>query len=396
MPYHLTYDQLLLDLHHAYIDARRNKRQKSYQQRFEACAAEHLTHLCDELWNRVYQPDPSSCFIITDPKLREVFAAQFCERIVHHLYYNYTHEMLERNFIADSYSCIKRRGTHYGIKRLEGHIRQESQNYTETCHVLKMDIKGYFMHINRSRLLKITLTQLRKMASHKVSKTIDKKWEEVVDMDFIEYLTQTIIMQNPVENCRRHGSAKDWYRLPPEKSLFFSDEGCGLPIGNLTSQLFSNVYLNELDQYAKRQLGCKHYGRYVDDFYVVSADIDWLHEIQRAFALFLHLHLCLEVNGSKTMICDARKGVQFLGAFLKPHRRYVAGGSLRRMKKKVTRLNKCDSPSMLRSTINSYLGLLSHYSSYRIRRDMFFNMPFVHRYGHYLSGMRKYVLRTMI
>ena len=142
MPYYLTYDQLLLDLHQAYIDARRNKRQKPYQQRFEACAESNLSSLCDELWRRAYSPGPSSCFVITDPKLREVFAAHFRDRIVHHLYFNYTHEMLERTFIADSYSCIKGRGTHYGIKRLERHIQQESQNYMEPCYVLKMDIKG--------------------------------------------------------------------------------------------------------------------------------------------------------------------------------------------------------------------------------------------------------------
>ncbi len=182
MYFQLTYTQLLDDLLVAYYDARRHKRNKPYQQRFEDHAEENLRELCDELWNHTYQPRPSTCFIITDPKRREVFAAQFRDRIVHHLYYNYTHEMLERTFIDDSYSCIKKRGTHYGIQRLESHIRKESQNYAEQCYVLKMDVRGYFMHINRQRLLDITITSLRRMAKHKVGNGASDRWRDRVDM----------------------------------------------------------------------------------------------------------------------------------------------------------------------------------------------------------------------
>ena len=138
MEYRLTYEQLLADLHTAYLDARRHKRRKHYQLCFEVRADMNLRELALELWERRYQPQPSSCFIITDPKKREVFAAEFRDRIVHHLYYNYTHEMLERTFIADTYSCIRKRGTHYGISRLERHIRRESRNYTMPCYVLKL------------------------------------------------------------------------------------------------------------------------------------------------------------------------------------------------------------------------------------------------------------------
>lgn len=123
MPYTLTREQLLEDLHVAYIDARRHKRSKPYQQRFEARAESNLEALCDELFSRTYRPRPSSCFIITDPKRREVFAAEFRDRVVHHLYHNYTRELYERTFVHDTYSCIKGRGTHFGISRLEQHIR---------------------------------------------------------------------------------------------------------------------------------------------------------------------------------------------------------------------------------------------------------------------------------
>lgn len=395
MSFRLTYDQLLLYLHVAYIDARRGKRQKPYQKRFENNAEENLLLLCDELWSRNYLPGPSTCFIITDPKTREVFAAQFRDRIVHHLYYNYVHEMLERTFIADSYSCIKGRGTHYGISRLEKHIRKESQNYTEPCYVLKMDIRGYFMHINRQRLLDITLASLRHMSAHRVAKDESVRWRDLVDMVFLEYLSRVIIMTNPIEGCRMRGNPLEWKDLPPEKSLFHSEPGCGLPIGNLTSQLFSNVYLNVLDQYAKSQLHCRHYGRYVDDFYVVSADRERLRYISNELTSFLKESLLLEVNKDKSIVYDVSFGVAFLGAFLKPHRRYVSNSTLHRMEMKVSKLCKQDSPESLRSSLNSFLGLLSHYRSYNIRLRMFYSLGYVYRYGHYLSGMRKYVLNHL-
>ena len=395
MEYRLTYDMLLADLHTAYLDARRHKRQKPYQLRFEARAEEHLRGLALELWERRYRPRPSSCFIITDPKKREVFAAEFRDRIVHHLYYNYTHQMLERTFVADAYSCIRKRGTHYGINRLERHIRQESLNYTRPCWVLKMDIRGYFMHISRQRLYGITVSQLRCMAAHRVTKGQQGTWRERVDMVFVEYLTRIIILQNPIDDCRRRGTLLDWWGLPDSKSLFCSDEGCGLPIGNLTSQLFSNVYLNEFDQYVKRVLKAKHYGRYVDDFYVVSADREWLRSLQRPMAAFLESHLGLTLNTDKTVICDVRQGVEYLGAYLKPRRRYVSRASLSRMEAKVPGLAAVADGEQLRSRLNSFLGILSHYKSYRIRRALYYDLPYVYRYGHYLRGMKKYVLNNI-
>lgn len=128
--FHLTRSQLLEDLHTAFQDAKRHKSKKVYVQKFEQHLEENLQELCDELWNKMYRPRPSSCFIITDPKKREVFAAAFRDRVVHHLYHNYTHELFERTFIQDAYSCITGRGTHYGIGRLQQHIRQESRNYS--------------------------------------------------------------------------------------------------------------------------------------------------------------------------------------------------------------------------------------------------------------------------
>lgn len=198
----MTRDELLNDLRQAYLDARRRKRNKPYQQRFEANLESNLESLCDALWNRTYKPLPSDCFIVTDPKRREVFAAHFRDRIVHHLYFNYTHELFERTFIQDSYSCIKGRGTHFGINRLRQHILQESRNYTRNCYVLKMDIRGYFMSINRNILLEICLKSLERMSKHLVSQYRKEVWNDRMDMDFVRYLTEKIVMLEPTDGCR--------------------------------------------------------------------------------------------------------------------------------------------------------------------------------------------------
>lgn len=392
MDYRLDKAQLMNDLWRAYYDARRHKRNKDYQQRFESNAEANLQQLRDELWERQYKPQPSTCFLISDPKRREVFAAQFRDRIVHHLYFNYVHVMLERTYIADSYSCIKHRGTHYGINRLERCIRRESQNYREKCYVLKMDIRGYFMHINRQRLLDITLRQLSRQGDHKVNRGVHTLWREVVDMEFVAYLTRVIVMQDPTADCVIRGYLHSWLSLPREKSLFYSPKGCGLPIGNLTSQLFSNVYLNEFDQFVKRQLKCKSYGRYVDDFFVVSADRDWLLSLRWPMADFLRRELGLEVNNNKTTITDVCHGVGFLGAFLMPGRRYVSNSTLRRMKRKIPLLKQKQTAGELAASINSMLGVLGHYRSYGLRRKLFLGLDFAYDYGYYVKGMRKYVL----
>ena len=122
MAYTLTEEALLADLYAAWHMARRHKTSKHYVRVFDLQAPRNLRHMAAQLIRRDYTPEPSSCFIVDRPKKREVFAAQFSDRIIHHLYYNYTHQLFERTFIADSYSCIQGRGTHYGINRLRQHI----------------------------------------------------------------------------------------------------------------------------------------------------------------------------------------------------------------------------------------------------------------------------------
>jgi len=151
--------QLIEDLFQAYYDARRNKRSKKDVIEFEMNYERNLFVLADDIWSGKYQPGPSVCFIVDKPVKREIFAASFRDRIVHHLIYNNINPIFERKFINDSYSCRIGKGTSYGIKRLSHFIRSCSENYKKDCYVLKLDLKGYFMSINKKILHdKITKT----------------------------------------------------------------------------------------------------------------------------------------------------------------------------------------------------------------------------------------------
>lgn len=398
-PCRLTRAQLLYDLYVAFEDAARGKYKMSYVKKFEEHLAENLNVLCDELLGRTYKALPSKCFIVSYPKKREVFAAMFRDRIVHHLYFRYTHQIFERTFIADTYSCIVGRGTLYGVERLRHHIRQASLNWQEECYAMSLDIRGYFMHIDRARLLKIATESLKKMSVHRVGLSDDvplpsgvllteqTTWAEVRDFDFLLWLTEQIVMLDPMENCIIVGDLSDWEGLDPAKSMRNLQPGLGLPIGNLTSQLFSNVYLNLFDQYVKRVLLCRHYGRYVDDSAMIDPDREWLLSQVPKVRAFLCDELGLELHQGKIHVQEVHKGVEFLGTFVKPYREYVSNRTLERMQKKLQQVDLRNREAALRS-VNSYLGLMSHTASYNLRRSMFGEGEFAELIE-YDSDMRK-------
>ena len=345
--------QLLLDLYRAYKDARRHKRSRDYQLQFERNVEPELIRLHDAILSGTYRPGPSTCFIIHDPKMREVFAAQFRDRVVHHLLYNYIAPLLIPGFIRDTYSCIPGRGTHDGILRLEESIRTVSGNYSRPCFILKLDIQGYFMHIRRQRLLDICRCALEPFRAR-------------LDFPLVKYLLEIIILDDPTQNCRRRGSVSDWDGLPESKSLFHSPPGCGLPIGNLTSQLFSNVYMDLFDKYMVSLVGERRYGRYVDDAYVVGSSPEELRRLVPLAERFLGRELGLSLSRNKIAIFSAYRGVEFLGAYLKPFRRYVGNRCLRRMEGKIVSWRSVPPEHPVQS-INSFLGITSHYRAYNIR-----------------------------
>ena len=238
--------KLQIELFKAYFDARKNKRNTINQLAFEQNLESNVFSLADKIISGLYSPRPSICFIVNQPVKREIFAADFRDRVVHHYIYNHLSPLFEKVFINDCYSCRKGKGTHYGIKRIDHFIRSCSKNYSRDCHILKLDIKGYFMSINRN----ILYEKVKKEILYNSTK-ID------FDIQLVTTLIKQTIFNDPTQNCKVKGLKKDWSGLPKSKSLFYAKHNCGLPIGNLTSQLFGNVYLNEFDHWVKKFLGIK-------------------------------------------------------------------------------------------------------------------------------------------
>jgi len=388
-------NNLLEDLFRAYYDARKNKRNTINQLRFEMDLQHNLYNLYQVIQKREYVPGRSIAFIVEKPVKREVFAADFKDRVVHHLLFNYVNPIFERTFIDDSYSCRKGRGTHYGIKRLRHHILSCSNNYTRPCFVLKLDLQGYFMNINRSILFDKVTRILQRYASRKDSDNV--RWKDKLDFDLILYLAEILIFHDPVENYHMNGSKSDWYGLPLGKSLFNSPENCGLPIGNLTSQLFSNVYLNSFDHYVKRDLKVKHYGRYVDDFYMVHEDKNVLLKLIPEIRAYLKSKLGITLHPKKIYLQKYDKGVLFVGAFIKPYRTYVSNRTKENFSKSLTELKqgKEHDKRHLSRSINSYLGIMCHYKAYNIRRKIMMRQAWVFNYGYVMDCCTLYKLNDV-
>ena len=306
-------DKITFDLFKAYFDARKNKRSTINALAFEKHFEANIFALCSEIIDNRYKPQPSICFIVDKPVKREIFAADFRDRVVHHLIYNYISPIFERAFINDSYSCRIGKGTHYGIKRIDHFIRSCSQNYTRDCYILKLDIKGYFMAMNKSLLYEKVKEEL-----------INQKLKIDFDLPLVLNLIEKTIFNDPRVSCIIKGIKTDWVGLPETKSLFHAKPNCGLPIGNLTSQLFGNIYMNAFDHWVKRDLGITYYGRYVDDFVLVHSDKEFLKTRIALIRKYLDETLNLELHPNKIYLQHFSKGVQYLGAIIKPHRVYVA------------------------------------------------------------------------
>ena len=389
--YKLTKERLRKEVDYAFHLACQHKKNKLYVKNFCKNQEENLNRLTEDLYNRRYQPSSSFCFIIHDPKTREIFAACFLDRIVHHLYFNMTAKMYETLFIEDSYSCRLNKGSHYGVERLFKHIRKATDNYKREAYILQLDMKGYFINIDRNVLLNVTEKTFEKMKERNMPGK-SSIYENVIDFDFVRYLNKVIITHEPSKNCILKSPKEEWKRLPDSKSLFKTKPNCGLPIGNLTSQLLSNVYLNELDQFVKRKLKCKHYGRYVDDLFIVSKDKKSLRELIPLIRSFLERQLHIQLNEGKTKITSSRRGVQFLGYFVKEYRIYLCNKTLSRIKGKIYNLLLNNNIEAISNSINSYLGMFKHCSSYKLRRELFGKNRFLTEHGIFNEHFSKYIL----
>ena len=342
-------DWLAKELKKAYLDARRGKTKKPEVEKFDAIAESELAALAKEIHSRRYVPRPTTAFIENKPVKREIFAAAFRDRVVHHFLFNQVSKWWDARFIEDNYSCRIGKGTLYGIRRLDHHIRSVSRNYTRPAYILKLDLQGYFMSLDRKKLYKRAMWGLDRQFP-------DKGYV----YQLCKFLWKVIIFNDPLKDAVFNCPRSAWKGLPPSKSLFHQPLGRGVAIGNLTSQLLSNIYLDQLDRFVTFELGFKHYGRYVDDFYLISTNKAELVEASKVIERYVSSELSLVLHPRKRHLQECNKGVAFLGAVVYPFRLHPG----KRLKHNlVAALSNADcSPE----TEASYKGLVKHYKHCRL------------------------------
>ena len=355
---------ILENLYAAYFEARKNKRNTAEQLKFEANYEHYLHELYEQIISKTYKVKPCKAFVIEKPVYREVFAPQFIDRVVHHFIVLYINPQVEQVLIEDCYSCRKNKGTLYGIERAKKKMRSVTQNYAKEAYILKLDISGYFMNMNTT----ILHNQIQKLQL--VENTACSSFEKEV----LDYLINEVIFTNPIHQCKINGNKELWKFIPNTKSLFHSPKGCGLPIGNLTSQIFGNIYLNDFDHWVKTDLGIKYYGRYVDDMYFMHNDKDFLkqcilkvQEKMQTYGMLIH--------PKKIYLQHYTKGLEFLGRYIKPYRSYISNRTKNNFVKLIEKINKTIvlEPKELTENgvlhyflcrINSYWGLFIKANSY--------------------------------
>ncbi len=317
----------------AYYDCRKNKRNSDSALAFEVSLEQNLTQLYEELISGKYRPGTSIYFVVTRPRPREVWAAGFRDRVVQHLLYNHVSKRFIDSFIADSCACIPTRGTLYAVNRLEKKIRSHTQNWSQSSYYLKADFANFFVSINKNVLLGL----------------LKKRIHE----PFWMALTELILMHDPRVNAEYRGPRKLLNLVPLHKRLGEQPAHLGLPIGNLSSQFFANVYLNELDQFVKHELRARHYIRYVDDFVILHESAQqlniWLDEIEQFIPT-----LSASLNPKKTILQPIGRGVDFVGQVIKPWHRTIRKRVVNEACKRVIAADDDDVTSIA----NSYFGLM--------------------------------------
>lgn len=283
---------------------------------------DNLFSLYNDLKNRTYNHSGYKAFKVNDPKPRDIHKAEVRDRILHHLIYNALYEYFDKKFIYDSYSCRLNKGTHKAIYRFELFIRKLSKNYNKQGYILKCDIRKFFANIDHGILKQI-------LSKH------------IQDKDILNLLNNII----------------DSFPIGPTY-------GKGLPLGNLTSQLLVNIYMNEFDQYVKHKLKIKYYIRYADDFVVLSNNKEYLEAILKEIQEFLRVRLKLELHPDKVFIKTIYSGIDFLGFVHFPYYRVLRTSTKRRMFKNL------ENNGYKLESLNSYLGMLKHGSCYRLSKKI--------------------------
>lgn len=297
----------------------RGKKNRHDVARFSLRFMDNILKLRSDLLDKIYQHGQYYAFKINDPKPRDIHKAKVRDRILHHAVYRILYPYFDKKFIYDSYSCRNDKGTHKAIDRFRFMARKVSRNNKRTAWILKGDIRKFFATIN-----------------HEVLKDILRR--HIEDEDILCLLDKII-------------------------DSFHTENGAdvGLPLGNVTSQLLINVYMNEFDQFLKRKLKVKYCIRYADDFVILSENKEHLVNLIPGIAEFLKTNLALSLNEKKVFIRPLSSGIDFLGWVHFPYHRILRTTTKRRMFK---RLKQNSS----KETMASYLGLLKHGNTYKLIR----------------------------
>ena len=318
-----SYDEIisLENILEAWKEFINGKRRRKDVQEFQLNLMDNILNLHEDLRDYTYVHGNYQSFNINDPKPRNIHKASVRDRLLHHAIYRILYPFFDKTFISDSFSRRVNKGTHRALNRFRYFFRKVSKNNKKTCWILKCDIKKFFENID-----------------HKILLNILKKY--INDSDVI-WLLERIIFSFSKEPSR------------------------GLPLGNLTSQLFVNIYMNEFDQFVKHGFRIKYYIRYADDFVILSQDKAWLEETLPKIGDFLTERLKLELHPDKVSIKTISSGVDFMGWVHFPKHRILRASTRRRMMGRL-KINKS------KETLNSYLGLLKHGNTYKIKKNLEF------------------------
>ncbi len=325
--FHLVYDHIISveNLLGAWREFVRGKRHKRDVQEFELRLMDNILDLHRDLVTKKYQHGPYEFFRINDPKPRDIHKATVRDRLVHHAIYRSLYWFYHPTFIPDSFSCRLGKGTHRALNRFRTFAYEASHNHTKTLWVLKCDIRKFFASIDQSILFSILRTR-------------------ITDQDVLWLLAQVV------------------------SSFHSTQTGVGLPLGNLTSQLLVNVYMNEFDQFIKRELKVKYYLRYADDFVILSSDKIWLENGLTIIHNFLENKLKLQLHPNKISIKTFVSGIDYLGWVHFPDHRVLRTATKKRMFKKLVESSEPD-------VTQSYLGLLGWGNAKRLRDQIIQNQP---------------------
>lgn len=333
------------NLYLAYCEARQRKRYRDEVLRFSANLESNLIQLQNESIWRQYKVGRYREFYVYEPKKRLIMALPFRDRVLQWAVYRIINPLLDQQFIEDSFACRIGKGTHRAADRLQYWLRYLDRRHPKT-YVLKLDISKYFYRVDHAVLKEILRNKL-------------------ADSDLL-WLLGSII----------DGDGHK-FGIPLGDHDFQRDRlgDIGMPIGNLTSQLFANLYLNEVDQFAKHQMGLKWYIRYMDDMLVFYPDKKYLHEVKNVLGAFLEDELRLTLN-RKTGIRETNQGIDFVGYRIWPTHRRARRRTVKKLKRRLRQMAAEYAAGILsleeiNAVIQSYIGYLGHADTYTLRQKLF-------------------------